>query len=186
MLFLDPKWYTVSYAIENSNIFEYWKQFPWAYNIYQVFSVDLFIDKNLHCVLSAKNAASSMLCSVMDGDRTIAGFVFSVTSKHGKINELLKQLCNQFHIYFQNATYKSYEKNITENGKCFLLEVFPIYQFDSFYTIRHEHFKKQPNTTIILLYFSFFFFILIYTLILTFATLFMFYFVHFYLFYWNY
>lgn len=99
-----------------------------------------------------------MLCSVMDGDRTIAGFVFSVTSKHGKINELLKQLCNQFHIYFQNATYKSYEKNITENGKCFLLEVFPIYQFDSFYTIRHEHFKKQPNTTIILIYFSFFFF----------------------------
>jgi hypothetical protein len=33
---------------------------------------------------------------MIDGDRTIAGFVFSVPSRHGKINELLKQLCNQF------------------------------------------------------------------------------------------
>jgi hypothetical protein len=55
---------------------------------------------------------------MIDGDRTIAGFVFSVPSRHGKINELLKQLCNQFHICFKNETYKSYEKNITENGKC--------------------------------------------------------------------
>jgi hypothetical protein len=84
--------------------------------------------------------------------RTIAGFVFSVPSRHGKINELLKQLCNQFHICFKNETYKSYEKNLTENGKCglcFLLKVFPIYQFDSFYIIRHEHIKNQHNTTII-------------------------------------
>jgi hypothetical protein len=122
---------------------------------------------------------------MIDGDRTIAGFVFSVPSRHGKINELLKQLCNQFHICFKNESYKSYEKNITENGKCglcFLLKVFPIYQFDLFYIIRHEHIKNQHNTTIILLCFCYFF-LLIYTLILTFATLFMFYFFHFYLFY---
>jgi hypothetical protein len=98
---------------------------------------------------------------MIDGDRTIAGFVFSVPSRHGKINELLKQLCNQFHICFKNETYKSYEKNITENGKCglcFLLKVFPIYQFDSFYIIRHEHIKSQHNTTIILLFFCYFFY----------------------------
>ena len=97
---------------------------------------------------------------MIDGDRTIAGFVFSVPSRHGKINELLKQLCNQFHICFKNESYKSYEKNITENGKCglcFLLKVFPIYQFDLFYIIRHEHIKNQQHHHYIALLLLFFF-----------------------------
>ena len=101
---------------------------------------------------------------MIDGDRTIAGFVFSVPSRHGKINELLKQLCNQFHICFKNESYKSYEKNIRENGKCglcFLLKVFPIYQFDSFYIIRHEHIKNQQHhhyIALLLLFFLFLFY----------------------------